>query len=269
MLRILRSLPAKAKVGLFFIAGGFWPQVRDWFWKAVEWLLDKAFGDAAFAWLKAEMGTLMDPVWQDALWSWGPTVLLCGAGCYLLWRGDKPKPRSSPPLNGELPGASVPTDLAPAARGSVQPISPGLPDAARRASEADWGKLYELHKYSDGGTVVRLRFLPDTRDQQDDTILLVVLGYKVMLGHDRVFAPGANYETQRALHDAPNSRISSLVKAASLVQRIAQPIPDYGDGHVDAGLLRRVGLAQGGYYELTPDGEERARMLALDLIRRA
>ena len=114
-----------------------------------------------------------------------------------------------------------------------------------------------------------MRFLPDTEDQQDDAVLLIVLGYKTMEGRDRASARLVNMETQRALHEAPNSRVSPYSKTTPLAQRIAQPIPDYGNRHVDSGLLRHVELAQGGYYELTQDGEERARTLALNLIHRA
>lgn len=113
-----------------------------------------------------------------------------------------------------------------------------------------------------------MRFLPDTREQQRDAVLLVVLGHKVMAGRDRAFVGAVNHEAQRALHHAPNSRVLPVLRDAAFMRSLIQR-PDLGCELVEAGLLRRVGLAQGGFYELTERGEGDARMLARDLIRRA
>jgi hypothetical protein len=158
---------------------------------------------------------------------------------------------------------------------SPEPGRPAVvkPDAVRAAPqqsvsaprEPDWSKLFDL---TDEGKRVQLRFLPDTENRQDDTVLLVVLGYKVMAGRDRAYAGAVNHEVLRALHEAPNSSVPVPMRGILFMRRVLEHA-DLGRPHVDAGLLRRVGLAQGGFYELTERGEEDARMMARDLIRRA
>ena len=91
-LRAWRFVSNRTKAAWLFIAGAVWPRTQEWFWTFVEWVLDKAFGDAAFAWLNARADAVMDAAWQDALWSWGPTVLLVGFGLYLLLTGEDCRP---------------------------------------------------------------------------------------------------------------------------------------------------------------------------------
>lgn len=91
MLNPFRSPAAKKKAGVFALLGALWQAVHGAVEKFAEWFVDKVFGEAAFNRLKAELDSMLGPEWQDALWSWGPTLLLCGAGVYLLLRGDGPR----------------------------------------------------------------------------------------------------------------------------------------------------------------------------------
>jgi hypothetical protein len=254
MFKRLRSLSAKKKAGVAALLGGLWPVLRPALEEFVKWFVDKVYGEAAYNWLRAALDAMVGPAWQDVLWSWGPTLLLCGVGVYLLLRGDRPPRRPARPHDEEPQALSRATVL------------PRPPVQVAPTAEPDWSKLYEL---SDEGRRVRLRFLPDTEEHQGDTVLLVVLGYKVMKGDEQVHVRAVTAEAMRAMHEAPNSRVTPVLKTASLIRSLSQPLPDLGAAHVAHGLLRRVRLAEGGYYELTPAGEQRARTLALDLIQRA
>lgn len=239
------------------LAATLWYEFRIRARDALNWVVDKAFGDTAFEWLTSGARLMIGPDWYGWLWAHGPTVVLSVTALYLFLRKDKPATPPSPSPQGRVTGAAPPRTvrISPAAAPPLDPVA--LP-------EPDWGELYEL---SDEGKHVRLGFLPDTQEQQDDTLLLVVLGYKVMKGQDRVSVFAAHHETQRAIYDAPNSPISPILKPTLLVKRYTE-IPDFGRGPVDNGLLARVGMAQGGFYELTAEGETRARMLAHDMIAR-
>lgn len=234
-------------------------------------------GDADFiisrsqdpAWLRDMLTFLTDPPG----WAIIPLILTGLGLIYWDTRRSRARPDEAPSSSARASRAAPPGPT-PTRQPSRAPTAaaPLLAPAAPPPAEPDWGKLYRLQKWGDGKVSVRLRFLPDTRNQQDDAVLLVVFGYKAMAGRDQVYASTVNQETQRALHDAPNRPLiplSSLSMTASVFERAKQPIPDYGHGPADSGFLRRVHLIRGGYYELTADGEERARTLALDLIRRA
>ncbi len=236
--------------------------LSSWAASAFWWIADKAFGDTVFGWLKAVVGAAEAPQWAQWAWSYGPPLLLFLLGLYFFNRPEKRLKAGEGPTAAPAPQvARTRRAAAPAEASSATAVTSPRP----APPEPDWGKLYEL---ADNGERVRLRFLPDTEDQQDDAVLLLVLGHKVTKGEGRAFVGAVHFEAKRAMHHAPNSRVPPPLRDMSFMRSVVRQA-DLGRKHVDAGLLRRVGLSRGGFYGLTERGEEDARAIAGDLIRRA
>ncbi|MBL6080692.1 hypothetical protein JMJ56_21990 [Belnapia sp. T18] len=252
--RLCRFVVRSANGIVLYIATGTWPAIK-WL---LEWLADKLFGDTVFSAIEGSAGMILDRASWELLWTYGVPALLFLLGTYFFWRSERrgTKSRRSP--------ADSDTDTtAPAHKAVAAPLA-AVPHAAT-LSEPDWAKLYET---ADEGKRVQLRFLPDTQTRHADALLLVVLGYKVMLGRGRAFSGAVDFEVHRALHHTPNSNILPIFRQMSFIRNIIEP-PATAQQHIDAGFLQRTGLAEGGYYQLTPEGEWQARMIAGDLIRRA
>ncbi|MGB7367944.1 MAG: hypothetical protein WA926_03275, partial [Methylovirgula sp.] len=69
------------------------------------------------------------------------------------------------------------------------------------------------------------------------------------------------------LRHAPNSRMSGIYQIASLTMLAIDP--SYGKKPISSGYVERISLSTGGSYCLTTAGEDRARRVAQDMIRRA
>lgn len=227
----------------------------SWLGSAMWWIADKQFGDAVFKRVLAMLGPSLDAEWLRLMWAYGPPGLLFLLGLYFFRRRESVRaPASSLPSNA-VPNPSNAT-LAP----------PRLTTSATAASEPSWDRLYEI---VDPGSAVRLRFLPDTESQKENTILLVVLGYKVMRETNRVDIQTAHAETERVMLEAPNSSIPRVLAPLYLMSVSLKSRMDLGQRLISQGYLERVGLSAGGYYELTAGGIEKAESIASDLIRRA
>jgi hypothetical protein len=129
----------------------------------------------------------------------------------------------------------------------------------------DWEKLYEEYDTAKGKEL-RLRFLPDTDDQASDALLLICYGYKIIKNVESIRVNFVNSQVEYLLQHAQNTRESPIYRfsnAMALSQR------DFGTKCAGQGNVERIRLSQGGFYRLTSWGEEKAKNLARDLIRRA
>jgi hypothetical protein len=247
--------------------------LSSWAASAFWWIADKAFGDTIFGGLKAMVGMASVPPWVEWGWAYGPPLLLFVLGIYFFRRSGTPGQTDAAPNAGgrtagpiEHGGAVTPLPpqpvafAAPTARVERAPQAPAPPPP-----DPDWSKLYEL---ADDGQRVRLRFLPDTEQQEDDALLVLVFGHKALKGEDRLRVGAAYGEVGRAMVEAPNSPIPQALRFLYTLNRLKQQTA-LGQRHVDAGLLRVIGLSGGGALQLTDEGEVRAKQLAADLIRRA
>jgi hypothetical protein len=134
-----------------------------------------------------------------------------------------------------------------------------------------WEKLFAV---GDDGRSIWLRFLPDNRTYRADTLILIVFGHKVLRGITKVSVGSAHAAVDKTIDNSPGrpfdenplQRAFGSIRLASLMAGSANR--DYGDECIPR-YLERVGLAQGGKYQLTDEGESRARGLVYDLIRRA
>ncbi len=129
----------------------------------------------------------------------------------------------------------------------------------------DWERLFVV---SDDNKSVSLRFLPDTKKYKADTLLLIIYGYKFILGIDRVPVGSAHHNVNKTIDSAPN-------RPSRPFSSILGPIPaaffseeDYVSEYLGSGF-QRVALSKGGMYELTEYGVTLASSLAYDLISRA
>jgi hypothetical protein len=109
-----------------------------------------------------------------------------------------------------------------------------------------------------------LKFLPDNKNYRTETLLLILYGHKVLLGHSRVPVNAAHLAVSKTIDGAPN-------KPNRALNWILGPIVALQD-HFNTNIggdLKRVALSMGGMYELTKHGEARASSIAYDLINRA
>src|ERR1700676_885987 len=128
-----------------------------------------------------------------------------------------------------------------------------------------WEKLFAV---GDDGRSVWLRFLPDKKSPKADALLLIVYGHKVLLGESRVNMRSAHAAVRKTVDNAPNNYSTSSAWSGLIATMVAlqQENNDYANEYVGS-YLERVGLAQGGMYQLTDFGMQEAIPLARDLIR--
>lgn len=129
----------------------------------------------------------------------------------------------------------------------------------------EWDKLFMIDKTA---KTLKLRFLPDTdtKNRRNDACLLVLLGYKVIFDI-YVRSSKLNEEIKRAYRECqnrPNAALSVLMGLATVFDDT-----DYGRALTESGEAERNRLSDGGFLELTMDGDRRARALAWEAIRRA
>ena len=132
----------------------------------------------------------------------------------------------------------------------------------------NWERLFAI---GDDGRSIWLKFLPDTKNYRADTLVLIAYGQKVLRDVGRIKVDAAHAAVEKSISNAPNQpHVGSgllltmwtlgRLQAATNLDWVDQCVPLY---------LERVGLSQGGFYQLTEAGEQHAATLAYDLIRRA
>jgi hypothetical protein len=129
-----------------------------------------------------------------------------------------------------------------------------------------WSQLYEEYDV-ENGKELRLRFLPDTDDQASDALLLICYGYKVIKKIDAIPSRFANNQIEYLLQNAPGTRqpyIVGIVASINIGQK-----RDFGQKCIIDGDIERIALSRGGKYQLTFQGENKAKALAREMIRRA
>lgn len=178
-----------------------------------------------------------------------------------VWKRMKDDPKTSTNQPEAVP-------LPPAQ--DIQTASPelGTPEiAVTSQAPPDWERLFVI---GDDGRSVWLRFLPDTKNEKADTLLLIVYGHKVLLGNNRVGIHSAYAAVQKTVSVSPSKSYAALGALArmNLFSGTVLDNEDYAAKHLGSSLMR-VGLSQGGMYELTEYGERTATGLANDLISRA
>lgn len=131
--------------------------------------------------------------------------------------------------------------------------------------EPDWDVLYGI---SEDGEGVRLRFLPDGDDVEGHALLLVLHGYKVRLGRDRIPVQTAAAAVLKAMREAPNASLTARMDPVRGMSRQFEP-ERVGAQAIVRGEVERIGLSTGGHYTITGFGLMRADEIARDLIRRA
>jgi hypothetical protein len=194
---------------------------------------------------------------------------------YHIWLRHSTRPSDAQPdtqqaEEGKAVVPVVPDKLELAKTESASPDSRPSPPASIHDADAQlnpWQKLYEEYE-ANGNTEIRLRFLPDTHEQIANTLLLICYGYKVLRGYDSVNSSFVNSQIDYLLNYAPNSlRRKSPFDGLDRAFRSVATV-DYGRSAIGL-FLDRVGLSEGGRYMITDFGTERAREVALDMIRRA
>lgn len=132
------------------------------------------------------------------------------------------------------------------------------------AKSWDWDTIFLIDRIN--GTL-KLRVLPDTDQRAKDAGILLLFGYKIILGKNYVKSSILNNEIKRALAECPNRLLTAFDIYAGPLASIN--VTDYGSVLKDSGYAERNRLLEGGFLELTMIGERHARMLAYEAIRRA
>lgn len=118
-------------------------------------------------------------------------------------------------------------------------------------------KLFRITDRSE----VKLRFFPETgAKKRDDALLLIIYGYKLLLGVKSVNQNTAHFAINELLLAAPNSPLSYIGKMVFQSASLSNN-HDYGLEYENCGLLNRTRLSTGGFYSLTPEGETHAKQL--------
>ncbi|NVN84635.1 MAG: hypothetical protein HXX15_00990 [Rhodopseudomonas sp.] len=132
-----------------------------------------------------------------------------------------------------------------------------------------WERLFAI---GDEGKSVWLKFLPDKKSPKAETLVLIVYGYKILLGQECVRERVAYAAVHKTYDNAPNKPhhpLSGILAAvAAMNMQLQEQKEDFAEECVGS-YLERVGLSQGGMYTLTKFGLSHAISLANDLIRRA
>lgn len=116
-----------------------------------------------------------------------------------------------------------------------------------------------------------LKFLPDTKRKNEDAILLILFGYKLLQDLNDVGTNHVTWCLQKSGCTKYSTNIA-LWAAMSAVDGLA-PIDaeEVARSYIDAGYIVKVGLSRRpkGYLRLTQAGANKAADLMADLIRRA
>jgi hypothetical protein len=212
--------------------------------------------------------TAVEALWPRYQWKyyWPIPILKIKAAL-------KRKPRPMPEIDKKEETPPTPTEpkviATPVAEIIPVPIpapvtvvitpSPDAPDG--------WENLFVI---GDDGRSIWLHFLPDTKDEKGDALLLIIYGHKVLLNRNRVNVHSAHAAVQKTVSVSPSKSykgVNAFLRASWFTGTILDT-EDYASKHIGTSF-RRVGLSQGGMYELTEYGEREATGLAHDLIRRA
>lgn len=172
-------------------------------------------------------------------------------------------PETVPEANVEPPAQTVQVVTHPPSIEIVQKAEPFTPPAT---APDGWEKLFAV---GDDGKSIWLRFLPDNKHYRRDTLILIVFGHKILRSIDKVRVAAAHAAVEKSIDNAPAKPFDE-----NPWNRVLRGLPtmivdrDYGSEAVPD-YLKRVGLAQGGMYQLTEWGESQAKGLMYDLISRA
>ena len=175
-----------------------------------------------------------------------------------------------PELEKQEVPAPTPSELEVIAAPVVETVQVPAPTVIVPSSDAPegWENLFAI---GDDGRSIWLRFLPDTNDEKGDALLLIIYGYKVILNRSRVGINAAHAAVQKTVSVSPSKTykggLAAILGSSSWFTGTILGTEDYATKL--GGSYRRVGLSQGGMYELTEYGEREALGLANDLISRA
>jgi hypothetical protein len=141
--------------------------------------------------------------------------------------------------------------------------------SATKPEEDDFGPLFGERETSPGKTELRLRFLPDGDKVGMKAVLVICLLYKRVRGFGRVRCSFVDDEVAYLFGHAPNAPGSYITRTHLALTAAMGINSEHGEAAIKQGYAQRVGLASGGFYELTAQGENYALSVARDMIRRA
>jgi hypothetical protein len=150
------------------------------------------------------------------------------------------------------------------------PQLPAIPEPTELADSDRPERADILFAHDSEKGLIWLKFLPDTREVNEDALLLIVFGYKLIRHENEVSQTKASV----ALHmsGCVNRRPGGIGAALSWMNYDPNvDVDEVGRACVSRDLLYKRGLRKekGGIYILTERGARQALYLARDMIRRA
>lgn len=153
---------------------------------------------------------------------------------------------------------------------------------------SDWlklGTLYDIESISNSWNIgnktqtdkthtLKLRFLPDTTDREEDALLLLLYGYRQIYGREKVEARKlerglylSNCRRQLPRQTAAQQAIEAL---SGHIREDRIDIDELAKSFALSGKIsEKFDLATGGFYTITDRGVAVIEKLFLDLVRRA
>jgi hypothetical protein len=211
--------------------------------------------------------TRIETLWRQRDWRYDWPRLRLNLSSAWKRMKDSPKPPAVETSQGsEVPRAAEAS--ATLAGSTTLQAETTIEISVTPLAPENWKRLFVI---GDDGRSVWLRFLPDTKHYRADTLLLVVYRQKILRDVPRVRIEAAHAAVEKTVHNAPNQPKTSSGLFASMIvmQHLGAAVNrDWVDECVPF-YMQRVGLSQGGFYQLTERGESHAAALVYDLIQRA
>jgi hypothetical protein len=257
-------------------------------WRLIKWLLHWA-SDFDFvisriqnpSWVGVVINWLIKWVFDPPAWVTIPALI---AGVALIFWDFRRQARRAQEYNRHnsftLDATATVTDPAPMPIPSTDLASlPGMSEAvsrvqnevarsvARMPHSQEPPNLDKLFDQDERG-FIQLRFMPDTERENEDALLLIVYGYKVLGGHEDIKASTAESSLRRSggLYKKPRNFGEQV---AGVMFRTVLDFEEIIRTCVSDGAITKYKLAQGGYLAITETGMIIAGRLADDLIKRA
>jgi len=179
--------------------------------------------------------------------------------------GERPEVAVEP-LVAPLPGQPLSPPMVMPPPEAVARVQNEVARAAAKMPHSEEPPNLERLFIEDPDGLIRLRFMPDTPKREEDALLLIVYGHKVIGGKEDVSTSIA----YRGL-SVSGGAIKKLKNPKQLLFGFT-PLVDFDKIErelVDGGMITKYKLSQGGYLAITPAGMVAAGALADNLIKRA
>ena len=261
----------------------FRDSVRDFFtqyplWTGVDRFLDTKWGKrflgflggammSGVGWI-ASLFTALNAGWKYGLFG-AFVAFVCGALIIYLTKETtitEPEPTSyeSPKILAE----QTPLNVQNIKETAVDPVKAadrllaGVPvESVLEHDEEEWGDLERIYEVDNRRGLITLKVsLKDDRSRNQNALLLLVYGYKILKGSVDV----SKHHLSQGLRESGYCQSLSIMDIA-LMRNADLNVDLLAEDYVQAGFLRHHGLLKGGVYTITEAGIAEARRIVKEI----